>query len=40
MNNADVVRMEKIKRVVKSARTYDSPIDYLNAIAAATKKIK
>ena len=40
MNSADVVRMERIKRVVERARTYDSPIDYLHAIAAATKKIK
>ena len=39
MNIADRERAEKIKRVVESARTYTSPIDYLHAIASATKKV-
>ena len=39
MNKSDRDRAEKIKRVVERASSYTSPIDYLHAIALATKKV-
>ena len=39
MNVADRERAAKIKRVVERDSTYASPIDFLHAIALATKKV-
>ena len=39
MNKSDRDRAEKIRRVIERASTYASPIDYLHALAMATKKV-
>ena len=39
MNVSDRERAAKVKRVVVLVRTYASPIEFLHAIALATKKV-